>query len=474
VNDCGHFEIFDAFGCLRVEMLHTQIDSERSPTQVMPFSRFLGALIAALEKERLRPCILRNYEGFPNENLGNDVDFLILPSDLPRAMRALGSIAGIQIVGFAEHPHVASVFLAGTSALPGSRSIQIDFFGILGWKGLPYIPVENVLRDAIPRDAGEFKFFVPCPIHEAIISLMTSLVVSAWLKEKYLPGVQRTFSENKVQTISALAPQFGMGISTRLVEAVIEGRREEVMACVRPLRRSLASRSLSRAPIRSLTAIVRHYSMEFNALYLPRSLESICIAGREGWGKSRLIEALAPLLQSSAKGFEIRQVPGRMAQQNMRTAAGLGSGTNAKKAGGFLTSMGRALGWHFKEWASVFIRKKNLLLRINEGCYHDLVVDPARFGYNGPLWFVSLLERLLPSQDLWILLDGTIPSAQAGKGSPSEQRKQSSAYRDFIASRKRNLVIDPEWHIERQTEAAYAGIIDMLAKRTDIGLKARF
>src|SRR5580658_10253358 len=96
----------------------------------LPFCVFLEALIRALEKEGLRPCILRNYEGFPNENVGGDVDFLIRPSDLPSAMRALRSIESVRIVGYAEHPHVASVFLAGTSSTPGSRSLQVDFFGI--------------------------------------------------------------------------------------------------------------------------------------------------------------------------------------------------------------------------------------------------------------------------------------------------------------------------------------------------------
>src|ERR1700685_3439162 len=65
----------------------------------LPFSEFLVALFQALAAEGLRPCVLRNYEGFPTQNVGGDLDFLIPPSELPRAIRALRTIHGIRIVG---------------------------------------------------------------------------------------------------------------------------------------------------------------------------------------------------------------------------------------------------------------------------------------------------------------------------------------------------------------------------------------
>jgi hypothetical protein len=446
------------------------------PSLSLPFSEFLAALIQALEEEGLRPCILRNYEGFPNENVGGDVDFLIRPSDLPRAVRALRFIEGVRIVGYAEHPHVVSVFLAGTSSTPGSRSLQVDFFGKLGWKGLPYLPVDAVLQAAITRSAGNLNFLVPSTVHEAIISLLTNLLISGWLKEKYLPKVQGTFASHRLEVIGDLLPQFDLKAATRLVDSVIDGDRQNVLDCVGSLRASLVVRSLLRMPYRSISAIARHYTMEFSALYLPESLESVCILGTEGSGKTRLIESLIPILQSSAKVVENRPAkllltlgrpPGNMAE-SADPRAGVPSGP--------LVSMANVVLWQLEEWVSQFRRTRNLLLRICEGYYHDLLIDPKKYSYSGPMWFARLVGALLPTHDLWILLDPSSDGMQSEiqQGALAKTHAQLEAYRSFVRTRKRYVILDASCPAANVREGAYTAIIDTLADRAERKLKNRF
>jgi hypothetical protein len=445
------------------------------PSLSVPFSEFLAALIQALDEEGLRPCILRNYEGFPNENVGGDVDFLIRPSDLQRAMRALRFIEGVRIVGYAEHPHVASVFLAGTSSTPGCRSLQVDFFRILGWKGLPYLPVEAVLQAAITRSAGNLRFYVPSPVHEAIISLLTSLLISGWLKEKYFPKVRGTFTSDRLEVIADLSPQFDSKVATRLVDSVIDGDYRKVLDCVGSLRASLVVRSLLHMPYRSISAMARHYAMEFSALYLPESLETVCILGTEGSGKARLIESLIPILQFSAKVVEKRPAklrltlgrqPGNMAER-ADPRAGVPSGS--------LVSMANVVLWQLEEWVSQFIRTRNLLLRIYEGYYHDLLINPKTYRYGGPMWFARFVGKLFPLPDLWVMLDPQTDNLQTTNPEvqPTEIRKQLDVYRAFVKTRKRYIILDASLPADQVTESAYAAIIDTLAKRADKTLKNR-
>jgi hypothetical protein len=446
------------------------------PFLSVAFSECLAALIQALDEEGLRPCILRNYEGFPNENIGGDVDFLIRPSDLPRAMRALRSIESVRIVGYAEHPHVASVFLAGTSSTPGSRSLQVDFFGSLGFKGLPYLPVDAVLQAAITRRAGNLNFFVPSPVHEAIISLLTSLLISAWLKEKYFPKVQGTFTSDRLEVIAALSPQFDLRVSTRLVDLVIEGDHRKVLDCVGSLRASLLMRSLLHMPYRSISAIARNYTMEFSALYLPESLETVCILGTEGSGKKRLIESLMPILQSSAKVVEKRPVKSRLTFGRAPGKMAESADPHAQVLSGSLVSMANVVLWLLEEWVSQFLRTKNLLLRICGGYYHELLIDPKRYRYGGPMWFARLIGKFIPSPDLWILLDPSTESFRSRGPDPTspEALMQIEAYRAFVKTRKRYVILDASQPADRVTESAYAAIIDTLAQRADRRLKSRF
>jgi hypothetical protein len=278
--------------------------SPPSERPFLSFSEFLAALFSALNREGVRFCVLRNYEGFPAENLGNDVDFLIRPFELPRAMHALRSCAGVRIVGFTEAHSVASVFLEGTLAIPDGRSLQVDFFLNLSWKGLPYLPVDAVLSAAIPRRAGNLDFLVPSPVHEAITSLFASLLVGGWLKEKYFPQVQRTFASDRSEVIAALLPQFGLKPVTRLVDSMIDGDRQMILGCITPLRAALTRRKLLQNPVRGAFIIICHYVRVFVFRYSPKRVETVCILGLDASSKTMLIESLSPLLQASAKVVE--------------------------------------------------------------------------------------------------------------------------------------------------------------------------
>jgi hypothetical protein len=81
----------------------------------------------------------------------------------------------------------------------------------------------------------------------------------------------------------------------------------------------------------------------------------------------------------------------------------------------------RVIKWATGEWISTFQRTKNLLLRLDEGCYQEMIVDPDRYAYEGPRWFAKLLGRFLPDRDLWILLD------ESGEIWKAEDRRVSQA-----------------------------------------------
>jgi thymidylate kinase len=442
----------------------------------MSFSTFLAALLEALDREGVCSCVLRNYEGFPAQNIGNDLDFLIYPSDLPGAIRILRSIQGVRIVGYTERPYIASVFLEGISATAGCRSFQVDFFLSLSWKGLPYLPVDTVLHALVPRQAGALSFFVPTPVHEAITSLLTSLIVSGWLKEKYFPKVQRIFANDRSEAVAALMPQFGSKNATHLVGSVIDGDRRKIMNNIRPLRASLALGSLWHRPVHSIVAIVRHCAQEFSSRYSPKTFETVYVLGTNGSGKSTLIEGLIPILQASAKVVEKRPLKLRLPIAWVPQEVAASATSHADAPRGWLVSMAMIVQWLLKEWISQFIGKKNLTLRVCDNCYHDLLINTQRYRYGGPMWFAHLIGKLFPSPDLWVLLD--IPAkamrSRDQKISSAEALGQLEAYRTFVKTRKRYVILDASQSIDCITENAYAAIIDTLAQRADRKLKNRF
>jgi hypothetical protein len=443
--------------------------------QTMLFGEFLSALIHSLGEEGVRLNVLRNYEGFPANNNSRDLDLLIPRTDLPRAIHALRSIKGIRIVGYAERHYVASVLLAGVSVAPEARALQVDFYLTLTWKGIPYLQIDGVLQAAMTHRAGNLNFFVPHPVHEAIISLFAGLLLGRTLKEKYFPQAQRTFAAARFETVDALRPQFGLKVATRLVDSVIDGDRPKVIACIRPLRAALALRSLQR-PFRSIRNIVRHYALEFRARCTPADLETVCILGPRDCRTSTIIERLMPILQSTSVVVEKRDSGPRLPPWVQSPGMPLSVQTHAEPRGDYFASSVNILLWLLEEWQSQFVGKALPTLRVCESGYYGLLADPGSSSLSGPKWILRLVGRLLPSCDLWILLAPSRENSQSnGEGvSPSHAFDQIVTYRAFLETRKRYVILDASKPPAAVTEDAYAAIIDTLAERANKELKDRF
>jgi hypothetical protein len=448
--------------------------SAKSP--LMPFSEFLPALFRALDKEGVRYCILRNYEDFPINNIGRDVDFLINPLDLPGINRALNSIQGTRIVGYTERHYAASYFLAGISTAKQARALQLDFDLSLTWKGLPYLPGDSVLKAVTQRPAGNSTFFVPSPVHETIISLLASLLVGGWLKDKYLPHIRQIFTDNRSDVIAALLPQFGLKTVTRLVDSVTGGDRTRILGCIRSLRVSLVLCNLLRRPVHSAIAIARHYGSELAIRYSPKTLHTVCIFGLEVTDNAAFIDTLMPLLQSTAVVVEMRHLSPTLSfgRQSWDFPQNTDYLDNSPRS--LLISITIAILLLIQEWITQLAEKINLTLRIYEGCHHDLSFNPKKYRYGGPMWFARLIGQLFPSPDLWILLD--VPEKQTRSSNRdilyTGTLSQREAYRSFVKTRKSYIILDAGKRPASVTEEAYSAIIDTLALCTERQLKNRF
>jgi hypothetical protein len=451
------------------------IENRLSPPQpqVMPFGAFITALFDALASEGVRPFVLRNYEGFPGSNVGSDVDFLIRRRELPRALRALQSIQGIQIVGYAQRHYVAHVFVEGVTAAPGVRSLGVDFIWSMNWKGLPYMPAETVLAAALPLTAGNATFYAPAPVHEAVISLLATLIIGGRLKEKYLPKVRQRFISNRSEAISALSPQFGLRVATRLVEAVIGDDRQESLDCVRPLRLALVLRGLWRRPLRSLFASVGYHVREFIVRRTPKTLETICLLNANECGEAEMAANLASLLKYSAKLVECRHfgpADPLLAESSRATGGDAQSGFFAS-----LASMAKIVIEAAKEWPRLFRKRDNLTLRVSPCSRYTLAIGPKKRREKISWRFTRFVWTLLPPPDLWLLLDTAADkmlSANLGLAREDAERMLES-YRSFAMTRKNCIILDACKPDGEVTENAYRAIIMALVRRAQSAMQGR-
>jgi thymidylate kinase len=100
--------------------------------------------------------------------------------------------------------------------------------------------------------------------------------------------------------------------------------------------------------------------------------------------------------------------------------------------------------------------------------YHDLLVDPKRYRYGGPIWLAHIVGRLIPKPDLWILLDAPAEVIQARKSevSSDETKRQRQAYLDLVPNLRNVFVIDASLSIENVAKDVNQAILNFMAKRT--------
>jgi thymidylate kinase len=109
-----------------------------------------------------------------------------------------------------------------------------------------------------------------------------------------------------------------------------------------------------------------------------------------------------------------------------------------------LTSVVKIFVWLIEEWYSHLFHDERKTLLICDRYYHDLLIDPRRYRYGGPMGAARVIGKLMPRPDLWILLDAAADVLQARKQEVPQQEteRQRSAYLDFVQCQKNHAVVD--------------------------------
>jgi thymidylate kinase len=104
--------------------------------------------------------------------------------------------------------------------------------------------------------------------------------------------------------------------------------------------------------------------------------------------------------------------------------------------------------------------------------FHDLLIDPKRYRYAGPMWLARLISRFMPPRKaLFIILDaeeGVILSRKQ-ELPLHELRRQRKAYRNFGSRAPSSMIISTEKPVDEIVAEIIDKILDILASRNTAG-----
>lgn len=422
----------------------------------MELSAFLNRFIKELDKAEIDYCILRNYEDLPERNIGKDIDFLVYPHVITKIIAILKDFDEIKITGVVEREYVCNIFIYGVK-WENFKSLQLDIVTRFSWKGQKYIDVARVLEC---REAYK-NFYVPTSYHEAIISLLSSLLLGGFIKEKYIERISGIFEKEENEVIASLQPYLGLYHSKHLLADFLRKDYPKILSSNKYYKIELLKSNFKRRPLNSIGRLIAHFRREILIRLSKKPV--VVFLGPDGSGKSTIINKIKDALYNAAKPVEIIHL-----RKSLRTGTvdrAVVENPHDQKPRGYLASFLKLIYWVAEYKLDQLIRRPRVLtLRLYDRYYHDLLIDPKRYRYKGSKVLIRFFSLFVPQPILWVVLTAPAEVLHARKQEISyeETVRQIEKYRQFHESRQNSLLVDTSQPLKTTVRQISDGIANAM------------
>jgi|688.fasta_scaffold123364_2 thymidylate kinase len=193
----------------------------------------------------------------------------------------------------------------------------------------------------------------------------------------------------------------------------------------------------------------------------------IAFLGCDGSGKSAVIAGVTEHLEKQGVTVTCGHWRPQALDQGSEAAAATADDPHGQLPRGTISSIFK-LGWLWLNWWLGwfrFLKEKSASGVVLFDRYHaDLLVDPKRYRYGGPMWLARLASRMMPQPDLVIFLD-TEPAVLLSRKQEVGQEALEQArakYLSLCQEHSRFQIVDAGQPLETVIE-----IVFNLIKKTD-------
>ncbi len=417
---------------------------------IEPKSRPRGLTLAAifnlLEQEGIPFCVLRGYQGFPDE-IGSDVDILVPEEVSAGRLSTLfdnnRSGVGARVV---RRSGKYFTLLCGQDTDP-LELLTFDFVWHCEIESVVYLEGKPVLRNR-----KKFKnFWIPSTAHEFDFYLASSISKNL-LDEKRATRLTELYRHSPEECRAQLLIFWPAKVTDQFCRAAESGNWSPVQQNLQVLHRALAWQFITKKPLGAIQGGLARLAGRVKRFVSPRGFHLVLL-GPDGAGKSSVIDKLentmvGPFAHVHTLGFAppIYKL-WRKGPVNTDTPHAL-----APRSYG--VSVLRAFFWmayNLSGYVSLRWAKARSTLVLNDRHFVDILVDPVRYRYGGPRWLLKFIWRLMPKPDAIILLNAPPEVLQARKQELTldETRRQCREYLALVRQQKNGHVIDAAQSRER-------------------------
>ncbi len=428
---------------------------------------FLLALFRAFDTSQVRYCVLHSWETLP-EQLNSDLDIAVDPDDRRKVASVFQQLRtdGYALVGVINYFINAYAFQfcrldnVITSAID---PLVVDI--IFGHQRGPFsVPSAKELTTTRCRHG---VFWIPAPKAE-----FTYLLARRASKGSATPQQQRRLKD----LIAQLGPAEANRVAARLFPASLRGQifeacaSEELNATLARIKKQVWMASFIRSPFRLTLQALREKTRLLRRWLRPTGL-FIAVLGPDGSGKSTLIQNLIQQIGPFWRATELFHWRPMLLWQRQSTRDTTQPHSIPQRNS--VASSIRVLAHLLDYWAGYWLAIRPFTARTGlvtfDRYFDDMIVDPKRYRYGGPLWLVRFLSHFVPKPDLTLVLDAPegIVLSRKQEIAPAEVTRQRQLYVDCTRRNTSARIIDTRGSIAQVSNDATSAVIQFLSQRVE-------
>ena len=430
-------------------------------------SQFVTAVFRAWQQANISFLVLRNNEDLPHFTT-NDIDVLLRPDQLARAERAV--LRAAAETGFRLHNRIQfatrALFFSSTRS---NAQAHFDLYTALHWRGFDFLACQEFLRRKVDRGL----FSIPHPADETATKLLASLIYTGKVKEKYRSAITAGCRSEAAAITELLSRTYGAALANFLVTAAAQEKWDPIESTIKPLRRALVLRQLTRHPGRTLQSLLVDARRLVGRWLRPPGV-TVVLCGADGSGKSTAARAAIEGLAGTFPLQKVRQFHWKPPLFSARRQAARSPTTDPHSDPPRNPAVSLCyFGFHWLEFVlGSHLRLQPVTFRgglvLIDRYYYDFFVDQRRYRLSVPTFVVRLGHFFLKKPDLVVLFDAPAEVLQSRKQEVplAETERQCLAYRQLVQGLPNGRVLDATQSPDKVGADFSRAILDFMAQRT--------